>query len=114
QGPAAGSPAVTRNVAGSGRAYYAATALSPEGLRELLSVVCADAGVAPLVPDLPADVEVVRRSKDGTHWTFCINHSAQDVRLPLEGFDLLTGTGLDGGLGLAAGGVAVVRSTPPQ
>jgi beta-galactosidase len=110
EGPAAGSPAVTRNRAGSGRSYYVATSLAPEGLGELLAVVCADARVQPLVPDLPADVEVVRRSKDGTDWTFCINHGAHDVRLPLEGVDLLTGAELDGGLGLAAGGVAVVRS----
>jgi beta-galactosidase len=63
-------------------------------------------------------VEVARRSKDGTDWTFCINHGARDVRLPLEGFDLLTGTGLkgglDGGLSLAAGAVAVVRSPAAQ
>ena len=68
----------------------------------------------PLVPDLPADVEVVRRSKDGTDWTFCINHGTHDVRLPLEGVDLLTGAELDGGLGLAAGAVAVVRSAAAQ
>ena len=114
EGPAAGSPAVTRNRAGSGRSYYVATSLAPEGLGELLAVVCADARVQPLVPELPADVEVVRRSKDGTDWTFCINHGAHDVRLPLEGVDLLTGAELDGGLGLAAGGVAVVRSAAAQ
>ena len=76
----------------------------PEGLGELLAVVCADAEVRPLVSELPAGVEVARRSKDGTDWTFCINHGARDVRLPLEGVDLLTGTelkgGLDGGLSL--------------
>jgi beta-galactosidase len=59
-------------------------------------------------------VEVARRSKDGTDWTFCINHGAADVRLPLEGVDLLTGTELDGGLALAAGAVAVVRSAAAQ
>ena len=49
-------------------------------------------------------------ARTGRDWTFCINHGAHDVRLPLEGVDLLTGAELDGGLGLAAGGVAVVRS----
>ena len=84
---------MTRNRAGSGRSYYVATTLAPEGLGELLTIVCADAGVQPLVPDLPDDVEVARRSKDGTDWTFCINHGARDVRLPLEGVDLITGDG---------------------
>ena len=110
EGPAAGSPAVTRNRAGSGRSYYVATTLAPEGLGELLTSVCADAGVQPLVPDLPEDVEVARRSKDGTDWTFCINHGSHEVRLPLEGVDLITGADLNGRLGLAAGAVAVVRS----
>jgi beta-galactosidase len=91
-----------------------ATSLAPEGLGELLAVVSADASVQPLVPELPDDVEVVRRSKDGTDWTFCINHGAHDVRLPLDGVDLITGAELDGGLGLAAGGVAVVRSRAAQ
>jgi beta-galactosidase len=110
EGPVAGSPAVTRNDAGNGRAYYVATTLSAEGRAELLSVLCAEADVLPLVPDLPADVEVVRRSKDGTDWTFCINHGSTNVRLPLSGVEILRGEDLDGDLSLAAGGVAVVRS----
>jgi beta-galactosidase GanA len=74
------------------------------------SVLCAEADVLPLVPDLPADVEVVRRSKDGTDWTFCINHGSDDVRLPLSGVEILSGEDVDGDLGLEAGAVAVVRS----
>ena len=109
-GPVAGSPAVTRNRAGNGRAYYVATTLAPEGMSELLAVMCADAAVLPLIPDLPADVEVVRRSKDGTDWTFCINHGTDEVQLPLAGFEVISGDELDGGLSLAAGAVAVVRS----
>jgi beta-galactosidase len=70
--------------------------------------------VRPLVPDLPEDVEVARRSKDGTDWTFCINHGTREVRLPLEGVDLITGADLNGGLDLAAGAVAVVRSAAVQ
>lgn len=112
EGPVAGSPAVTRNQAGDGRAYYVATTLSAEGLSELLPVICADASVEPLVPGLPPNVEVIRRSRDGTDWTFCINHGLDDVRLPLAGVELIAGQELDGGLGLglAAGAVAVVRS----
>jgi beta-galactosidase len=110
EGPVAGSPAVTLNHAGKGRAYYVATTLSAEGLTGLLSVLCADAAVVPLVPDLPADVEVVRRSRDGTDWTCCINHGSDDVRLPLSGVEILSGEDVDGDLGLEAGAVAVVRS----
>ncbi len=112
-GPVAGSPAVTRNHAGKGRAYYVATSLSADGLAGFLPVLCADAAVAPLVPDLPANVEVVRRSREGTDWTFCINHGMDDVRLPLSGAELISGGDVDGGLSLPAGGVAVLRSRGP-
>jgi beta-galactosidase len=110
EGPVAGSPAVTRNAAGDGRAYYVATSLTPEGMAELLAVLCEDAGVEPLLRNLPEDVEVARRSKDGTDWTFFINHSPEGVQLPVSGFELISGQDLGGALELAAGSIAVVRS----
>lgn len=109
-GPVTGSPAVTRNTAGDGRAYYVATSLAPEGMAALLALLCEDAGVEPLLQNLPEDVEVARRSKEGTDWTFVINHSSERVQLPISGLELIGGEDLDGALELAAGSVAVVRS----
>ncbi|RAX45515.1 beta-galactosidase [Arthrobacter sp. AQ5-06] len=109
-GPVIGSPAVTRNTAGDGRAYYVATSLAPEGMAALLALLCEDAGVEPLLQNLPEDVEVARRSKEGTDWTFFINHSSERVKLPISGLELIGGEDLDGAFELAAGSVAVVRS----
>ncbi len=109
-GPTAGAPVITRNKAGQGHAYYVATSLTPPGMAELLTTLCNDAGVHPLVDTVPANVEVVRRRNDGTTWTFYINHSDTPAQLPATGQELLTGTKVEGKLDLAPGAVAVVRS----
>jgi beta-galactosidase len=54
-----GLPAVTRNPAGDGVAWYVATA--PEDLAAVVDEVLHSAGVAPEVPGLPEGVEAVRR-----------------------------------------------------
>ncbi len=109
EGPVAGSPAITRNGVGAGAAYYVGTRLSSEGADELLALVAADAGIAiPFVTE--GDVEIVRRSDGTRNWVFVINHSEKDVRLELEGDELISGATVDGLL-VAAGGVAVVRET---
>lgn len=110
-GPTADSPAVTRNKAGKGRSYYVATSLEPQGMTKMLSVLCDDAGVEPITRNLPADVEVVRRQREGTTWTFFLNHGKESTCLPATGHELLTETELNGSLALEPGAVAVVRST---
>ncbi|WP_426998286.1 beta-galactosidase trimerization domain-containing protein [Pseudarthrobacter sp. N5] len=76
----------------------------------VLGVLCEDAGVEPLLRNLPEDVEVARRSKDSTDWTFFINHSSEGVQLPVSGLELISGQDLGGAPDLGAGAVAVVRS----
>ncbi|WP_427015570.1 beta-galactosidase [Pseudarthrobacter sp. P1] len=108
-GATAGSPAVTRNSYGKGLAYYVATTLGGDGVSELVGSICASAGVNPAVPDIPADVEVVKRSKDGTSWLFIINHSGTEAALPVRGTELISGTAATGRLRVPGSGVAVVR-----
>ena len=110
-GPAAGSPAVTRNTFGEGISYYVSTSLGTEGISRLVGEVAAAAGVGPVVADLPAGVEVVKRSKGGTSWLFVINHGADDVTVPVHGAELINGTAAAGALAVGGGGVAVVRQT---
>jgi beta-galactosidase len=109
-----GSPAVTRRAgsAGRGAAYYVTTSLGREGLSELVELLCADAGVEPVLGVRPPeDVEIVRRSNGAKDWTFVINHGVEDVTVPLDGVDLLAGAPTGGTLNLTAGGVAVVESS---
>lgn len=110
-GPAAGSPAVTRNTFEGGVSYYVSTSLGAEGISRLVGEVAAAAGVGPVVADLPAGVEVVKRSKAGTSWLFVINHGADDVTVPVHGAELISGSAADGTLSVAGGGVAVVRQS---
>jgi beta-galactosidase len=111
-GPVEGSPAITRNTFGKGNAYYVGTSLSPDGASKLLAQLAAEAAVGPHVA-APQDVEVVLRSNGETSWAFVINHTAEDVALPLDGVDLLDGSPTGGSLTVNAGGVAVVRLSTP-
>jgi beta-galactosidase len=94
-----GRPAVTRHEYGDGVAWYAATRLDPA---PLLERVCAEAGVGPVLPGLPAGVEAVRRRGADGDFVFVLNHTAGAVAVPGE--DLLGGDGT-----VPAGGVAVMR-----
>jgi beta-galactosidase len=55
-------------------------------------------------------VELVRRRAGESTWTILINHSDAAVELPIEGYELLSGTQMVSPLTLAAGGQAVVRA----
>ena len=107
-GATAGSAAVTRNVVGAGTAYYVGTSLAPEGHRELLARILADAGVQAVVPPID-DVEIVRRTDGTRSWLFVINHSASAARIAVSGWDLLNNREVGAALDVPAGAVAVVR-----
>ena len=107
----AGTPAVTRHAYGRGVSYYAGAALGADGLAWLLSLLCAEAGIhAP--QDLPAGVEMIRRTDGEQSWLFYLNHSEQEVKVRLDqpGRELLTGAQLAGSLRLGPAGVAVIQS----
>ncbi|WP_422934192.1 beta-galactosidase [Sinomonas sp. P47F7] len=109
-GPTAGSPAMTRNAAGAGHAYYVGTSPDALALADLLPRVFEDAGfdTAARVIDQP-DVEVVTRASPEGSWVFVINHGELSARLAVDGLELLSGTPTDGDLSVPAGSVAVVR-----
>ena len=107
-GPAAGKPAVTRREVGSGTAWYAATRLDAAGTDLLVARLVEESGVERL-PGAGPDVEVVRRVGDDASWLFVINHGTDEVAVPVDGTDLVTGRVLDSDLVVAGGDVAIVR-----
>lgn len=108
-GPCAGAAAITRRPVGTGAAWYLGTLPDEATLTALLAEIVRDAGVAPVVPGLPAGVEAIRRrTDDGRSWTFLINHSGARIRFSLSGFELISGSPADR-LELEPAGVAVVR-----
>ncbi|MDQ1718477.1 MAG: beta-galactosidase [Pseudonocardiales bacterium] len=109
EGDLSGAPAVTRNAFGAGLAYYVGTSLDADTLAGFVAAILGRAGVAPVVAGLPAGVETVRRSGDNGSWTFIINHTRDEVEVPVSGVELLSGADVAKSLTVQAGKVAVVR-----
>jgi beta-galactosidase len=108
-GPAAGMPAVTRNRAGAGAAWYVATRLEPAATDRLLDRVLAEAGVRTL-GGRDADLERVRRvADDGRSWLFALNHGPEPRQVAATGTELLSGEHVRGRVEVPAGRVVVVR-----
>jgi beta-galactosidase len=105
-GPGAGIPAITRNEAGSGSAWYVSTKLDGDDLGRLVSDVLADAGIAAEL--LPDGLEITTRQTDSETYTFLINHSEVPIPSPKQGTDLLTGAA--SAADVPARGVMVVAS----
>jgi beta-galactosidase len=101
----AGRPALTRNAAGEGEAWYAGTQPDRAGIRRIVDGLLERAGVEPVLPGLPEGVEAARRGDV----VFVINHSAAAVRLAVDAHDLEAGAAVTG-VDLAPEGVAVLRS----
>jgi beta-galactosidase len=80
-GPLHDRPMVLRHGHGAGTAWYVATLPEPDAMRRLLRRICAGAGVAPVLPDLPQDVEAVRRGG----LVFLLHHDTGRVEIRREG-----------------------------
>lgn len=110
-GPSQGSPAMTRRTVGNGSAWYVSTSPDDASIDSLIAALSDDSGVSPTVPGLPEGVDAVRRVGEQASYLFVLNHTDQEVAVPVVGHDLITGTeSTDGSsLLLLAGGVAVLR-----
>lgn len=106
-----GSPALTVNGFGRGKAYFVGTPLDEAGMEAFTNPIVDSLGL-PAV-DTPRDVSLsIRQSDDGTRYAIVINSSYSPITadLPLlrGGEDLLTGGRVSGPLDLPAYGVALV------
>lgn len=106
-----GTPVVTVNKYGNGQAWYIASSPDQRFLKSLLTNICKDKNIQPLL-EAPSGVEVTRRSKDGKTFTFILNHNAEAVKLELQDEplnNLLTGQPVSGAHSLAAKGVMIIE-----
>jgi beta-galactosidase len=112
----AGHPAVTANSYGKGKAFYVGTLPDPNGMEWLTAAVCSAAGVEPVWKQALPGVEIVRRANGSSSWLFALNHSGQEVTIPLEqpGYEVLSQTTLEGSLQLGPTQVAIVRQENPS
>jgi beta-galactosidase len=79
----AGSPVITANSYGDGKAYYVGTEPGAELAARLAEEFIADIGLQPL-GETPKDVEIAHRAGDGKTYVFVINHtdSAKTIHIP--------------------------------
>ncbi len=110
-GVLAGAPAITRNHYGAGSAWYVSTALTDDGLLRLLREVASAAGVEPVLPGLPDQVEAVRRGA----LLFLFNHGTTpaSVALPSPAVDAATLRDVGRVVTVQPGGTATVRLLRP-
>ncbi|WP_339208538.1 beta-galactosidase [Paenibacillus sp. FSL K6-3182] len=106
-----GMPAVTVNKFGSGEAWYIASSPDKEFLQALLTNLCKDKRIEPIL-SVPTGVEVTRRNKDGKSFTFILNHNSEPSELQLgaqQRTELLTGEIVSGAYSLSAKGVMIIE-----
>jgi beta-galactosidase len=92
----------------AGTATYVSTHLDRERAGRLVDDLVGRAGVVPVAVGEPG-LELVRRVGDDASWLFAINHSDRDLRLDVDGLDLVTGDRHASGAPVAPGSVAVIR-----
>lgn len=113
-GPAyPGSPAITVNRFGKGRAWYVASQLGDDGVRDLLRLILKERGLAPLA-QAEEGVELMRRRSEGGEFLIVLNHrdsEGQTALPPGAWTDLLQGRPATGSLRLPALGVTVLKKS---
>lgn len=104
----AGSPALTVNDYGSGKAYFVGTPLDEKGMDAFMAGVIDRLGIESY--ETPIDVSLaIRRSDDGRRFAFLINHAAEARSVRFDAIDGGDATGkherFTGGRELLTGGV---------
>ena len=91
-----GTPLLTRKRLGAGAMWYLAGGLRPENCAHLLRRLCAEAGIAPCLPGLPAGVIARERTQPGRRFITLMNPADASVSVPLPAGwkDALTGVPL--------------------
>ena len=94
----AGTPVITENSFGAGKAYYVGTRSSQEFYRMFMRERMEEKGISPVL-EAPEGVEATERFKDGKGVMFVLNHNDEETVFVLNEArkDLLTGEQYEGG-----------------
>jgi beta-galactosidase len=106
-----GMPCLTRNRAGTGSAWYLATAPEKKFLSRLAALLAEEKNVESVL-HAPAGVEATRRTKAGQSFLFVLNHNDTPVRIDFGArhlTDLLAAGRVGGSVELLAKGVLVLK-----
>ena len=109
----AGTPVITENSFGAGKAYYVGTRSSQEFYRMFMRERMEEKGSSPVL-EAPEGVEATERFKDGKGVMFVLNHNDEETAFVLNEArkDLLTGEQYEGGtvVTLEAKGVMLLEN----
>ena len=109
------SPAATEQRFGKGKAIYYGSLFDLDAARYLIKRYAGEVGLKPLLEDVPAQVEVTRRTKGRTDFYFLLNHgdSAATVNVGGGFIDVLTSRAADASLTLAPFDYRVLKRERP-
>jgi beta-galactosidase len=104
-------PAATEQSFGKGKAIYYGSLFNLDAARYLIRHYATEAGLKPLLAEVPEQIEVTRRTKGTTDFYFLLNHEDSPATVNVgEGFkDALTGKASTQTLSLAPFGYEVLR-----
>lgn len=108
----AGSPCLTVNSYGKGRAYYVGTSAEQSFLHDFIKSICDDIGIHPPF-EAPEGVEVTQRVKDGILFSFLINHTSTPAQIWLgetDATELLSGNKINGSITVKPNDVAIIKA----
>ena len=109
----AGVPVIARNRFGKGTAWHIGTRSDESFYRELLTEICGELGILPILRNVPDGVEVTLRENENGSFLFLLNHRTEETSFPLQcgGTELLSEKNYHAGelLSLPGRGVAILR-----
>ena len=105
-----GSPAITVNSYGMGKAWYIGTDLEYEGLEKLITHIIKESDVKQSLLNLPLGVRVHRRSRDLFDYLFCLNFNNYAVSISIpDAIDFESGVNVTGNIELKPYGYSILK-----
>ncbi len=88
-----GAAAITANEFGKGKVFYVGCDLDTCSMKALMKFIAQEAGLLPVLADLPEGVEAVRRISKGIEYLMVMNHNETEAQIKLDGefTDMITG-----------------------
>lgn len=90
----AGTPVITKNSYGKGKAWYIGTSSTDDFFTAFVENICKQLGVESIL-NVSEGIEVTRRQKEGKQYTFILNHTEETKEITIDKtyVDLLNHTG---------------------
>lgn len=107
----AGTPAVTLNKYGRGRACYIGARIDDASFGRIMELLLTEAGIS--YNRLPGGIEYHEREYDGTRFAFYLNYNESAVTVNgVNGHDLISNEEINGDMVIEGLGVKIVKRTP--